>query len=465
MERLRIAHLVQDQTQLEPLLEATGGNPKAITMVAGLLKYERRPLQQIIDDLYAARGDLFDDLFSRAWTLLDEAGRHILMVMTFFLDSASSEALSKTADVKKFDFDRATERLTDLSLLDVQQANLASMPRYVLHPLVWAFAGAQLAEQPDFERVTRERWMRWYVHLVSLVWNEQRGNLEHIPLLDTEHMTTTAAMEWTISQHLYHEAHCLSNSLRYYYNMRGPYHRKEYANTCQIAVTRHLGDFGEAAHAYSEHVQSLCSQERLDEAKICFDEMTQLLVFDPSQEEVQFWIDYTSAIINITQQCLDAAQQKLELCMIYADRMFPSIRSSVRRRIAEVVYACGELSIAEEWYHDALSIAIEYSIPREVVHNRLGLVMMSIDQGQYEMADFLLAQCIDNYPNYPDQSGRGQMKLFDARLHTLRSELPEAHAALTEAIDLFERMGMRRELAEAREELARLEAQMAEAAE
>jgi hypothetical protein len=39
--------------------------------VTGLLKYERRPLQQIIADLYAARGDLFDDLFSRAWALLD----------------------------------------------------------------------------------------------------------------------------------------------------------------------------------------------------------------------------------------------------------------------------------------------------------------------------------------------------------------------------------------------------------
>jgi hypothetical protein len=94
LERLRIAHLVHDPTQLEPLLAAAGGNPKAITMIAGLLKYERRPLQQIIDDLYAARGDLFDDLFSRAWALLDEAGKRILMVMTFFPDSASIEALS-----------------------------------------------------------------------------------------------------------------------------------------------------------------------------------------------------------------------------------------------------------------------------------------------------------------------------------------------------------------------------------
>jgi hypothetical protein len=86
-ERLRVLRmetLVSDPTQLEPLLTATGGNPKAITLTMGLLKYERRPLQQIVDDLYAARGDLFDDLFSRAWTLLDEAGKRILMVIPEF---------------------------------------------------------------------------------------------------------------------------------------------------------------------------------------------------------------------------------------------------------------------------------------------------------------------------------------------------------------------------------------------
>ena len=36
-----------------------------------MIKYERRPLQQVVDDLYAARGELFDDLFARAWDGLD----------------------------------------------------------------------------------------------------------------------------------------------------------------------------------------------------------------------------------------------------------------------------------------------------------------------------------------------------------------------------------------------------------
>jgi tetratricopeptide (TPR) repeat protein len=167
LERLRIAHLVHDQTQLEPLLAATGGNPKAITMAAGLLKYERRPLQQIVDDLYAARGDLFDDLFHRVWTLLDEQGKHILMVMTFFPDSASTEALQASVDLTAFDFDRTIERLTDLSLLDVQQEDLMSEPRYSVHPLVQAFASSRLENHPALEAALRQRWSQYFLDLVS----------------------------------------------------------------------------------------------------------------------------------------------------------------------------------------------------------------------------------------------------------------------------------------------------------
>lgn len=44
-----------------------------------------------------------------------------------------------------------------------------------------------------------------------------------------------------------------------------------------------------------------------------------------------------------------------------------------------------------------------------------------------------------------------------SRLHTLRSDLSAARAALAEAIHLFERLDLRRELAEARAELARLD--------
>ena len=50
--------------------------------------------------------------------------QRVLLLATFFPTSACGEALSATADVQGFAFDRAVERLADMALLDVQQADL-----------------------------------------------------------------------------------------------------------------------------------------------------------------------------------------------------------------------------------------------------------------------------------------------------------------------------------------------------
>lgn len=162
LRALRLERLTVDQAQIESLLAATGGNPKAIEMTLGLVKHERRPLPQIVDDLYTARGDLFDDLFARAWEALDESARRVLLVATFFPASASGGALRATSDVQGFAFDRAVERLVDLALLDVERADLSAPPRYTLHPLVRAFACAKTDEYAEVEPHARNRWVRWW---------------------------------------------------------------------------------------------------------------------------------------------------------------------------------------------------------------------------------------------------------------------------------------------------------------
>ncbi|WP_165774675.1 NB-ARC domain-containing protein [Candidatus Viridilinea mediisalina] len=202
LRQLRIEQLVSARQQLDPLLMATSGNPKAITMTLGLIKYERRPLQEVVDDLYAARGELFDDLFARAWALLDEAARRILLVATFFPTSASADALSASADAHGFAFDR--ERLVDLALLDVYQSDLGSPVRYALHPLVRAFATTQLLQQPALEREARDRWVIWYLKLVRQI-GYCPNDVDKLSLLDMEQDNTFWVMRWSYQQQRYDE--------------------------------------------------------------------------------------------------------------------------------------------------------------------------------------------------------------------------------------------------------------------
>jgi transcriptional regulator with XRE-family HTH domain len=192
---LKMDKAVRDLDQLEPLIRVTGGNPKAIEMAMGLLKYQRQPLQQIIDDFYAARGNLFDDLFARAWSLLDEAARRILLVTPLFIDSASEEALATVADVHGFACTRAVEQLADLALLDVQQSDLGRPVRYTTHRLVRAFAGSKLSERKTFENEARERWVDWAFTIIGQIGNCFSDNPQ-FEIMDFDYRTCFAAIEW-----------------------------------------------------------------------------------------------------------------------------------------------------------------------------------------------------------------------------------------------------------------------------
>src|SRR5512134_250168 len=162
---LRMEELVEYPTDLAPICEVTGGNPKAIMLALGYLKHGQRPLSEVIDEIYAGRGDLFDDLFRRAWQLLDDTAQRVLMAMTLFPVSASQDALGEVAAVQGFAYGRAADRLGELSLLDSSRPNIQSAPRYSLHPLARAFASARLQEHSGFELEARQRWV-----MVCLQW-------------------------------------------------------------------------------------------------------------------------------------------------------------------------------------------------------------------------------------------------------------------------------------------------------
>jgi hypothetical protein len=480
-ERLRVLRmetLVSDPTQLEPLLTATGGNPKAITLTMGLLKYERRPLQQIIDDLYAARGDLFDDLFSRAWALLDEAGRRILMVMTFFPDSASGEALSATADVTGFDFDRAAERLTDLSLLDVQQEDLNSEPRYVLHPLVRAFAGAQLAEQPDFEQAARERWIRWGVELTRWVkelennpneWYKLDAELgmlhEQMDLFDKDEETLYTITTYTFDHRRYAESLCIAGLLEYYYYIRGLWSKKLKINLMYIESSVQIGDSAEEIKMTAWHIHLLSKQGNLEDGSYYITRLQERLAQLQPPKEFLYYIRHSFALHALVCEDWDRAEQLWKEGSIESEFLPKHVQVHHQFWLAVCYYKKKRLEEAQQLLIAVLAATKEYHYPRMILFTLCYLASIHLEQKNLGAADAILQQSKECTYQYQDHEPLALIHRTYARLHTLSGDITAAHSSLLKAINLFERMGMRRELAEAREELARLEAQISAAAE
>jgi tetratricopeptide (TPR) repeat protein len=125
----------------------------------------------------------------------------------------------------------------------------------------------------------------------------------------------------------------------------------------------------------------------------------------------------------------------------------------------------GRIEEASQMFATALEEAVIRNYERGIIFVQYELVNTLLQLEQIDNAQKHLTDALGSARSYNDRSYIAKFQIVNAHFHTLRGDLSSAHASLLEAIDLFERMGMRRELAEAREELARLEAQMAEAAE
>jgi tetratricopeptide (TPR) repeat protein len=453
---LRIAQLVNDKTQLEPLLAATGGNPKAIEIALGLVKHERRPLQQVVDDLYAARGELFDDLFVRAWALLDEAARRVLLVMTFFPTSASGEALAATADVQGYAFDRAVEQLTDLALIDEQRIDLVSPSRYTLHPLVRAFARARLEELPVFEKGARQRWMGWYIRQSSKL-DSHKTNINILDLFDIEEEVLYSVVDWASHNHYHIETIHLAARAGYYYYVRGMWDKKIDMNLLHAKAAHSLSDFGEELKARAYHVELLCIQSNTTEAEKHLSSIEKLAELMSLEGDIFAHYQHAKALYYMARGDLETAQRIWQETLDVDEEVSNSAKNWTRRWMGTSLYYNGQFSEAKDLFRIVLKNATSQGHQRTILHSKIAIASIALNQGEIDIAAKILSESQLTARQFQDRENIARAHYLTARLHTLRNDFPAARVALAEAIDLFERLGMRRELAEARDELARLD--------
>jgi hypothetical protein len=399
MRVLKIEKLVGDLAQLDLLLNATGGNPKALEITLGLIKYEHRPLQQVIDNLYAARGDLFDDLFTRAWALLDEAARHVLLVMSFFPASASAEALAATAEVQGYYFERAVERLSDLALLDVQQVDLNSVPRYVLHPLVQSFVSMQLAKSPQFEEKARERWVAWYLALTSKVgfcW----GEIDKLDLLDLEREMIDSVAIWAFNSRRYAEILQIGKDVNYYDNIRAFRSKGQSVHFLQIEAARILQDTASEMEALAFLIHTLSARNQMSEAEMLIVRLKELCRSNALNEDSL--LNYQRAISIYSMACgdYDTAQKGWLASRDLAEKLSIPLYVSNCYYLAVCMHKLGKPAEAQDILHVGLTTALKHKYTRNIIAIPALMAEIYIDQGDLEKAEALLGDCINQAHHY-----------------------------------------------------------------
>jgi len=186
-----------EQDQLLPLIEVTEGNPKAIEMALGHIKYSGLNLEEIVNHLHDAHqtvNDIFSFLFLHTWDVLTEDARRALLVIAFFGETASKEALGAAADLTGYRLDKALSQLVEMSLLDTKDDTGKLPQRYSIHPLIRAFANDRLRERSEWKQEARERWISWYSNFLSL-YDANKGDWPTYAILDEERDNVLCVLE------------------------------------------------------------------------------------------------------------------------------------------------------------------------------------------------------------------------------------------------------------------------------
>lgn len=459
LQRMRQLGLpLTEHSALTPLVAVTGGNPKALAIAVGLVKYERRTLQHVVDDLHAARGDLFADLFHRAWDLLDEAARRILLALSLFPHSAAAEALAATADVGGYSLDRALERLVDLSLLDVQQEDLQTPARYTLHPLVRAFAGARREADPVAEHSARERWLRWHVNFV-----DNAGgfgyDLSRFAHFAPEQEGTFAAALWAHQNSYYREALSLSRKANYFYYVRGIWDKNVALNQIGAEAARALNDPRQELLMLAYSVQRLMMQGRIEEAEAQLAMMRARLAEGVElPTDVHHTVYHTFGIHALLQGRLDEAEAVWKDNLARADRLQREGYHVITRLwLANVIQDRGALDEARQVATNALRDAERIDYTRARVTALIRLATLDLLQSDLGALAERIEQATTIASPYQDRPNLARLRYLAGQLATLKGDIVSARTALYEAIDHYQRLGMIRDLAEAQAALSALE--------
>jgi tetratricopeptide (TPR) repeat protein len=455
-QALKLDRLITELSQFEPVLQATGGNPKALDLALGYLKFSGQTLEQTIRAIEAAQGEIFDDLFSRNWEMLDEPARQVLLAMPLFYGSVMGSALLQTAGAAGSKFASLINHLRELALVEAQQSDINIPPRYTLHPLVRAFVGGKLGQQPDFARAARSRQVEWYIELAEKVgycWDD----LGRLNLLDPEKETIHALVKWCLEQKRYDWLFRLASGVDYYYYIRGLWEDKPSISELRMLAAQQLNDRVEIVKALAYHIQMLCRRDRLEEAQKYLEQLRTAAQDLDLPEAVNFDLEYTTGLYLAS--CEEYAQAIATWQKAAALAKNLSVRDYAVSRgwLALCCYRCGQRGEAARLWQVILQDAAEGGFERGIVSSHLGLARIHLDKAEKDLALEHLATAQKLALSYQDRSAAAEINYLYALYYQQNDNKLLARQYCLEALDMFKRLGKPKEYAEVAQLLSEIE--------
>jgi tetratricopeptide (TPR) repeat protein len=452
-----------EEKALLRLYEATGGAPLAIKWAVGQMKQRGQSLDTVLDYLYEARGDVFENIFARSWSLLSDHAKRVLMVMPIFATSASKEAIEAASDVHKWDMDDALGQLAEMWLVETSEELDEAKRRYNVHPLTRAFAEARLREDAEFERGARPRAASYFLNFANQFPSEDWSSFD---IVEVERENILGIVDWCDETGKWALVREFVEAIGYFLGYRGYWHdRIKYGQKAMHACEM-LGDHRSMAwhgiwdigHAYFLLRDAVRAREFFEKGKeIC--------------EELGYKRGVAVALRNLglvaaeIEERYDEAQQllvnSLETWEEIGDQKWIAI---TRAHLGIVAQQLGDYGEARRIYSVVLKAFEGLDYEEGIANILYWLGSVTQRQGNYRQAEEFYTKSLDVFERIGKWASLAPRTKW--ALATVEEHQGNFSVALTlarEANEVFQRLGMRKEIEETRGLVERLESRISEA--
>lgn len=456
-ERLGLHSLKQaDDAILYDLYEETRGAPLAIRWAMGQIKQKGQGLDDVLHAFRQARGEIFETMFSRSWSLLSPEAQRIVMVMPLFSAPATREAIGAACDVSGDALVNGIGQAVEMWLLEVTD-ELNMLRRYDVHPLTRAFAMDRLARDISFSHSVKERQMVYYAAKAkdSGRWADVSG----FPWFDAEMPTILALLEQAFEMGKWQIVIDLYTGITYYLGSQGSWNERLAYVKKAIQAARECNDT--YVEAYFQHSKGWTLQAQgknveaekaltpaIEEFRKCGDTVQLVLVLITfiKAKIARGAIDEARAIIDneakpIAEGAgrpfdgLVAAEGRLEMQLGNFDQAYSLFAKSLEFTLEEggtpstgsryillgnVELMRGKIDFAEKHFMDALASSKHFGRVDNVPKAKIGLAKVAAKRGQIDDAKNLALEAREQFIrlNMIDHLDQVQLFLMD-QLSTL----------------------------------------------
>jgi len=455
-----------DDTVLLRLYQATGGAPLAIKWSVGQIKQKGQSLDTVLAALHDAKGDIFEEVFARSWSLLTEDAQKVLMVMPIFASSASRDAIEAASDVHHFALDEALGQLVQMWLVEVTDELETAKRRYSVHPLTRAFGNSRLVTAIDWREKAMERIAEFMLNLLekNMTLIEDKNRFSTI---DVELPNILVSVNWCYEKCYWQrfiEFHVRLDKLLTY---GGYYDERIRYGLMQVDAAKKIGEHKIAAECAVWILGwTYYQQDSLENSVHWLDEG--LKYFQRAEDE--WWIATTKKLMALVfrekgdfeyaEKLVQDALESFERMSKYSDQKTIKYKYNYRwptgynasdipnalLTMGGIAFRKGDFDLAKSFYEKSFEVFKSLENKEQYYHSMYHLGMIALEKGQFKKAIQLFQDSLD---------GSGKINLIDLEadskfgISLLKEKTREYEQALElalEALKIYECLGKQRHI-------------------